>query len=163
MRERSSQNHAGIASSCVSNTPRTNVAARSGLRAGFRGCRPVEPIWVLFCGPPCWWKGSCSGRPGSGFRAQAWRDRCDAKRVNLSRSAIRSRFKRDAKFKRVLDVCLTPPSAATFMRTQRVALSLYFFCETRIPAALVQPFASPLWQAPACHFFAVTSLHRSAS
>ena len=62
-----------------------------------------------------------------GFRARAWDTFFGAKSLNLCRSAVRSRLKRDATFDEVLAVCLTPPSVATLMRTQSVAVSLFAF------------------------------------
>ena len=89
-----------------------------------------------------------------GFRAQAWDTIFDALRLNLCRSAVRSRLKRDTKLGKVLAVSLAPPSGATLMRAWRVALSLFAFCAKHgVPTVLVQPCAFLLWQAPTCHPF----------
>ena len=91
--------------------------------------------------------------PSSGFRAQAWNIIFDAQRLNLCRSAVGSRLKRGIELGKVLTVCVEPPSGATCMRAQRVALALFasFFAKQGVSTALVQPGAPLLWQAPTCH------------
>ena len=89
-----------------------------------------------------------------GFRAQAWDTILGAQRLNLCRSAVRSRLKRDIKLGTVLAVYLTPPSGATLMRAQRVALSLFApGAKQGVPTALHQSCASLLRQVPTCQSF----------
>ena len=80
-----------------------------------------------------------------GLRTQAWDTTFAAKRLNLCRSAVRSRLKRDIKRGRVLAVCLTPSRGATLMPAQMSRCHCLLF--------LVQPWASLLWQAPTCESF----------
>ena len=156
------KDHAKVATSCAPNTSKLDGAARIGLRVGYRGCRQR---WKLR--PRRWNLSGCyfadlfaGGREVAraaqtqGFRAQAWDTIFDAQRLNQSRSAVRSRLKRDIKLGQVLAVCLAPPSGATLMRAQRVALSLFAFCSKHgVPTALDQPCASLLWQAATCRPF----------
>ena len=93
---------------------------------------------------------NCSSRPAQRFRAQAWDTICDAQRLDLCRSAVRSRLKRDIKHDRVLAVCLTSPTGATLMRAQRVAFVGLFVQSKEFRD---QPCASLLWQAPTWQFF----------
>ena len=95
-----------------------------------------------------------------GFRAQALDNIIDAQRLNLCRIAVRSQLKRDIKLGKVLAVCLAPPSGATLMRAQRVALSLFAFCANEgVPTAHVQSCAFLLWQAPTCHLLLQSRRH----
>ena len=95
-----------------------------------------------------------------GLRAQALDNIFDAQRLYLCRIAVRSHLKRDIKLGKVLAVCLAPPSGATLMRAQRVALSLFAFCANEgVPTAHVQYCASLLWQAPTCHPFQQSRRH----
>ena len=86
-----SKNLVGVTTSCASNTPGIDVAARSGLRVGFRCCRQrgklgsfrwKSLLWLtLFAG------GSDAARADEAqrFRAQAWDTIFDATRLNLSK------------------------------------------------------------------------------
>ena len=149
-----SPDHAEVATSCAPNTSKTDKAAQSGLRGGFRGCRQRGKLRPLRWSPPgcCFADLFAGGREvaraaqAQGFTGQAWNTTFDARRLNLCRSAIRARLKRDIRLGKVLAVCLAPPCGTTLMRDQRVALALFAFCAKHgIPTALVQPSCiSPL-------------------
>ena len=111
-------------------------------------------MWLFFGGRLCRWNGSCSGRPGSECsEPKLGTPLLMQKRLNLCRSKVRSRLKRDANLNKVLAVCLTLPAKCSDFDaslTCCVVLVRFFFAERGSPTALVQPSASPMWQAPAC-------------
>ena len=104
-----SKNLAGVTTSCASNTPRIDVAARSRLRVGFRGCRQRGKLgsfrWKslladLFAGG----REAARADEAQTFRAQAWDTFFDATRLNLCQSAVRAGLKHDVKLGKVLAV-----------------------------------------------------------
>ena len=117
IRKTLSINHAGVAASCASNTAKIDVAGRSGLREGLRGCRQRGKFRCI------WW--SPSGRYFADFFARGREVALAAQAQTTFESLSKCSpcpLKHDIKLGKVLAACLTPPSGATSMRAQRVAL-----------------------------------------